>query len=368
MGCTGCYEGEIFRQNNNRPAPYDLNRIIARILSDNAKQVVLHGGEITLMPVPDIEKLCEAIRQADREIHMQTNGSMITPAMLSLIKTYQIFVGVSINGPAELNRDRRAVPHTSKIPEEIMLKATDKLTERIQNNILKMLSEGVRVGLITVLSQTNAGSPEKLKKLINWGIDMEEAGVHSHRWNLLHQDFDEPKIELTPQEALAAWSWLADATFEVPSRAWQPFRSMYGSLNDKSPEDCWFVPCDPYATAAVRAVFHDGSLGNCLRTAKDGIPYLRAEDGEQHHRQELLRAIPFEQGGCGGCKYWMICMGGCPAEAVDSDWRNKSRFCETIYGTYDHLTRRRRGFDADWNPRIIAESPESVVHSVSMAQ
>ncbi len=368
MGCTGCYEGEIFRQNGNRPLPYDLERIKARILSDGAKQVVLHGGEITLMPVPDLENLCAAVKAMDREIVMQTNGSMITDSMLELLVKYGVFVGVSINGPAELNRDRRAVPHTSKIPEEIMLKATDKLTERIQNNIFKMLDNGVQVGLITVLSQTNAGDPEKLKKLINWGLDMEAKGVHSHRWNLLHQDFDIPKIELTPEEALAAWKWLSDATFEIPTRQWQPFRGMYNSLNHHSPVDCWYAPCDPYATAAVRSVFHDGSMGNCLRTAKDGIPYLRAEDGEQHHRQELIRAIPMAQGGCGGCKYWTICMGGCPAEAVDSDWRNKSRFCDTIYGTYEHLTLRRRGFDPDWNPSIIAESSNVSILPTSMAQ
>lgn len=368
MGCIGCYEGEIFRQNGNKPLPYDLERIKARILKDGAKQVVLHGGEITLMPVADLENLCEAIKADDREIHMQTNGSLITPTMLDFIQRYSIYVGVSINGPAELNRDRRAVPHTSKIPEEIMLKATDKMTERIQNNIFKMLDGGVKVGLITVLSQTNAGTTDKLKKLINWGLDFEGRGIHSHRWNLLHQDFDVPKIELTPDEALLAYEWLAGTTFENATRAWFPFRSMFRSLNGYSAEDCWFAPCDPYATAAVRAVFHDGSMGNCLRTAKDGIPYLRAEDGEQHHRQELLESIPFEQGGCGGCKYWTICYGGCPAEAVDSDWRNKSRFCKVFYGTYDFLTARRRAFDPDWNPSIGGKPAGKDLFTASMAQ
>jgi uncharacterized protein len=352
MGCTGCYEGEIFRRNGNKPEPYSLERIIARILSDKADTITLHGGEITLMPVSDLEVLCQAIVDAGRRINMQTNGSLITPGLLELLVKHHVHVGVSINGPAELNRDRRAVPHTSKIPEEIMLKATDKMTERIHNNIYKLLDAGVTVGIITVLSQTNAGDTEKVQKLVQWGLELEAKGVHTHRWNLLHQDFDVPKIELTPDEALFAYQWLTNVTFENATRSWWPFRGMYRNLAGATPEDCWFAPCDPYATAAVRSVFHDGSMGNCLRTAKDGIPYLRAEDGEQHYRQELLAAIPMEEGGCGGCKYWKICYGACPAEAVDSDWRNKTRFCKVFYGTYDYLTQRRQAFDPNWQPSI----------------
>lgn len=353
MGCTGCYEGEIFRQNGNKPAPYDLEAIKAKIHGAPAGAGTLHGGEILLMPHADVRYLCEALRADGRAINMQTNGSMVTPELLAILKEFKVNVGVSINGPAELNRDRRAAPHNSKIPEEILLKATDLLTTRIENNIYKMLSEDIEVGLITVLSVTNAGSEEKLDKLIKWGLMMESRGVESHRWNLLHQDFDQPRVELTADEAAYAYKWFCDVTFALPHRFWYPFKTMFGSLNGQGVKDCWFAPCDPYSTAAVYSVFNDGGVGNCLRTAKDGIPYLRAEDGEQHHRQELLAAIPVNQGGCGGCKYWKVCYGGCPGEAVDGDWRNKSRFCKTFIDTYSHLTQIRRAFDSNWEPTLV---------------
>lgn len=354
MGCTGCYEGEIFRQNGNKPAPYNLDAIKARIRGAPPGPGVLHGGEILLMPTADIEVLCQALHDDGRVITMQTNGSMITPSLLEILKKYSVTVGVSINGPAELNRDRRAAPHTSTIPEEILIKATDKLTERILGNIQTMLAAEIWVGLITVLSQTNAGDAAKLEKLVRWGLEMENLGVKHHRFNLLHQDFDTPRVELTPEQALLAYQGLIDVTFENSKRNWSPFREMFDTINGKMNTECWFSPCDPYSTAAVYAVFHDGGVGNCLRTAKDGIPYLRAEDGEQHHRQELLAAIPVADGGCGDCQWWKACYGGCPGEAVDGDWRNKTRFCETFIGTYEHLAEKRKAFDVDWSPKLPA--------------
>src|SRR5690349_1460284 len=326
MGCTGCYEGEIFRRNGNKPLPYDLEAMKQRIHSAPVGPATLHGGEITLMPVADLANLCEAILEDGRVIQMQTNGSMITDALLEILVQYNVIVGVSLNGPAELNRDRLAVPHTNKIPYEILVKATDKLTERIIGNVQRMLSRGVFVGLITVLSQTNAGDHEKLDKLVQWGLDMERDGVKDHRWNLLHQDFDTPRVELSPEQALEAYKRLYNVTFQSETRSWGPFRSMQRSVLGGPNNECWFNPCDPYSTAAVFNVFADGGVGNCLRTAKDGIPYQRATDGEQHHRQELLMAIPMEQGGCKDCPWWKNCYGGCPGEAVDGDWRNKTRF------------------------------------------
>ena len=354
MGCAGCYEGEIFRRNGNKPLPYDLEAMKRRISSAPPGPAVLHGGEITLMPAEHLAELCEAIKADGRSISMQTNGSMITPAMLDVLHDYNVSVGVSINGPAELNRDRRAAPHTSTIPEEILIKATDKLTERIFGNINEMLDHNINVGLITVLSVTNCGDTERLEKLIAWGRQMEVEGISSHRWNLLHQDFDQPRVELTPEQALAAYKRFTDVTFEKPNRKWYPFRTMFRSIDGGSVADCWFAPCDPYSTAAVYSVFADGGTGNCLRTAKDGIPFQRATDGEQHHRQELLMAIPMEDGGCRDCPWWKVCHGGCPGEAIDGDWRNKSRFCKTIYGTYDHMVERRRAWDENWTPRTPA--------------
>lgn len=342
MGCIGCYEGDIFRANGNKPAPYDLAAMIARY-DDKPGSIVLHGGEIGLMPTSDMRVLMEAAH--GRPLTMQTNGSLLRQSVLDLCNEFQVSIGVSMNGPDVLNRDRRAAPHQSIASDE----ATDRLTARIVANIEKARAMDLSVSIITVLSMTNAGDDEKLERLISWAADWgERLGIWWWRWNTLHEEADGAEIELAPARAATVYKRLVDATFADSRRKWNPFREFVGNLTGQNLQPCWMGPCDPYNTEAVYSVFGDGSVGNCLRTAKDGVPYLRSGDGVQHFRQEVLQSISMSDGGCGGCKWWKYCHGACPAEAVDGDWRNKTRFCKMYYDTYEHICERIRGVQPDW--------------------
>lgn len=342
MGCVGCYEGDIFRANGNRPNAYDLEKMIARY-TDRDGAIVLHGGEIGLMPTSDMRVLMEAAK--GRELVMQTNGSLLRESVLKLCKEFKCHIGVSLNGPDVLNRDRRAAPHQSMASDE----ATDKLTARIFANVEKARAMEIGVSVISVLSTTNAGDDDKLDRCISWAADWgERLGIWNWRWNTLHEETDGAEIELSPERAADVYKRLVDSTFSDARRQWNPFREFVGNLTGGPLQPCWMGPCDPYNTEAVYAVFHDGSVGNCLRTAKDGVPYLRSNDGVQHFRQEILASIPFEDGGCGGCKWWKYCHGACPAEAVDGDWRNKSKFCKMYIDTYEHISDKIRGIQPDW--------------------
>lgn len=342
MGCVGCYEGDIFRANGNKPAKYDLGRMIARY-GDKGGPIVLHGGEIGLMPTSDMRVLMEAA--TGRELVMQTNGSLLRDSVIALCKEFKVHVGVSLNGPDVLNRDRRAAPHQRLATDE----ATDKLTARIFKNVEKARAAEVPVSVITVLSKTNVGTDENLERCITWAADWgERLGIWWWRWNVMHEEEEGVEVELDPDRAAAVYKRLVDATFADERRKWNPFREFVGNLTGQSLQPCWMSPCDPYNTAAVYAVFHDGSVGNCLRTAKDGVPYLRSEDGEQHYRQEILAALPMSDGGCGGCEWWKYCHGACPAEGEKGDWRNKSRFCKMYIETYNHISARIRGVQPDW--------------------
>lgn len=343
MGCVGCYEGDIFRANGNKPSPYDIPAMIARY-GDKDGTITLHGGEIGLMPTSDMRLLMEAA--AGRSLSMQTNGSLLRDSVLKLCQEFKVHIGVSLNGPDVLNRDRRAAPHQRLASDE----ATDKLTARIFANVEKArLKYEIPCSVITVLSKTNAGTDEQLDRCIEWAADWgTRLGIPWWRWNTLHEEGEGSEVELSPERAAAVYVRLVDATFADSKRLWNPFREFVGNLTGGNLQPCWMGPCDPYNTEAVYAVFGDGSVGNCLRTAKDGVPYLRSEDGIQHFRQEILQSIPFESGGCGGCKWWKYCHGACPAEAIDGDWRNKSKFCQMYIDTYEHISERIRGVQPDW--------------------
>jgi len=107
------------------------------------------------------------------------------------------------------------------------------------------------------------------------------------------------------------------------------------------------APCDPYHTDAVHAIFGDGSEGNCLRTAADGVAYQRHSD-RVFLRQMILKQIEQEQGGCKDCEYWAYCHGGCPAETQDSDWRNRTQWCEVIKHSYRRIEDTLSGLDPRW--------------------
>lgn len=345
FSCTGCYEGQIFKRNNNKPAPYDLDAIIEGIKIGPAGAVGLHGGEITLMPLADLRVICEAVRDMSRPLVMQTNGSILHQRLFDLIVEFNISMGISLNGPDVLNRDRRVL--NSKNAD-----ITDKMTARIHDNIRRLRGAGVSTSIITVLSTTNAGTPELVERLKQWAINMgEELGIWWFRFNPLSYDDStdcisgEANTELTTDQLSHAWLTLGDACMDDKRRMWGPFREFVDNLWGLGVQPCWMGSCDVLSTDAVYAVLGDGSAGNCLRTAKDGIPYQRTKE-VVHTRQEILKQLD-----CQGCRYWDICHGACPAEAVNGDWRNKSRFCQSYIDIYAHLEGRLQGLLPNFTPR-----------------
>lgn len=354
FGCKGCYEGEIFRENGNKPEKYDLAKIISKLTNiRRGESATLHGGEILLMPLQDLRVLFQALKEQGRHINMQTNASNITDEHIAVFAEYGTSVGVSLNGCADLNRDRLAVPftHDDLRHADEAIAITDRMTERIHENIYRMREAGLSVSIITVLSKTNAGDDEKLDRLIAWAIELgERHGVWHFRFNPLHEETDSFGVELSPEQAAHAYVRLASACFDDARRMWLPFREFIDNLFGLGRQPCWMNECDVYATNAVYAVFGDGSTGNCLRTAGDGVSYSRASESGTDMRGQILRQIPMDDGGCGGCPFWRVCMGGCPAEAVDGDWRNRSRFCLMYQQTYEFLIDRLRGMLPNFVP------------------
>lgn len=347
FSCTGCYEGEIFKANGNKPEPYNMEAILKGIEAGPGGQVTFHGGEITLMPVSDMVKICEKASSLGRPLGMQTNGSILTDRILDMLVKYRVGVGVSLNGPGELNRDRRVL-------NAKQIDITDKTTERIHANIDRMRGAGVSISLITVLSETNAGNPDKVQKLIEWACAHAKCGSTWHRFNPLFMDGSDcisgaENAELTNEQLSYAWRQLADACFGDAKFNWNPFREMVDNLWGLGVEPCWFGTCDVYNTEAVYSVLHDGSNGNCLRTAKDGISYQRATDRD-NVRQSILAQIPILDGGCKDCRWWTVCHGGCPAEAPD--WRDKTRFCKATIDLYAHLESRIKAIIPNFTSRV----------------
>jgi len=63
----------------------------------------LFGGEPLLLPLADLEELFRWGMEEYGHSGIQTNGILISDEHMRLFKTYNVDVGVSIDGPGELN-------------------------------------------------------------------------------------------------------------------------------------------------------------------------------------------------------------------------------------------------------------------------
>lgn len=94
-------------------------------------------------------------------------------------------------------------------------------------------------------------------------------------------------------------------------------------------------------TQAVYGIEGDGGLSNCGRTNKEGIDWYKADD-TGYERYLSLYNTPQKYNGCQGCRFFMLCSGGCVGEAIDGDFRNKTIHCATMksmLGYYEEIAK-----------------------------
>jgi len=121
LACSYCYVYEMadktWRNQPRRMAPAVAGKTVERIAEHARKHelsdvdVILHGGEPLLAGPAWLSELADSLNAkvpAQVHISVQTNGTLLRPAMLSTLKDLGIRVGVSLDGDAEATgRHRR---------------------------------------------------------------------------------------------------------------------------------------------------------------------------------------------------------------------------------------------------------------------
>ena len=319
LKCTYCYE-ESMRQaegvvKNNLKA-------MLRQLKKQGKHFTVFGGEPLLTPLHDLEILFKAGLKWYGKNGVQTNGTILTEKHIELFKKYKVHVGISFDGPGELNESR---PYRKGMSSATV---TDQ-------NIRRLLREKVSCSLIVTLSRSNAVG-ERLDKLIAWLQDMGHLGIRSARLHFLELDNPGtgPKLRLGDSENATA---VVRITEEVRSIDFDLLKEMKKSLQgDTKTISCVWRGCDPYNTSAVIGVDYDGSLSNCGRANKTGINYRKSETTGNERLRALYRT-PHEGGGCQGCRFFIACRGECPGTGIDGDWRNRTEHCGTLLILFERL-------------------------------
>ena len=327
LACTYCYQ-EPQRLAGNHRQSYDLDAMKEAVLAAGGP-LTLFGGEPLLVDFNDLRDLLEWGCATFGETGIQTNGALITDAHIEVFERCRTQVGVSIDGPAELNDARR---HPGG--------RTRSTTDTIHANLVRLVEGMSRPpGLIVTLHRANA-TAEHLPRMSEWFRDLERIGIRAVRLHVLEVDDPEATdLTLTPAENVAALlhfikleGQLEKLRFDVTSE----FTTLLTGRDQGV--SCVWRACDPYTTEAVQGVEGNGQSSNCGRTNKDGVDFVKADE-VGFERYVALHATPQEHGGCQGCRFFLLCKGQCPGTSVGGDWRNRTEHCLTWKSLFTSVER-----------------------------
>lgn len=314
FNCKYCYNAQKrdnFDENINLEIIKEGIKKAVEITKDN--QVVLHGGEPLCWGKDIVEDLAKYVYdQLDMKLGIQTNGYLIDDEYVSLFKKYKVNLGISIDGYHPLN----------------ILRCDGNKTEKILNNIYRVVEEKIPTGLISVIHRYN-GLPKYYNLMKKFISDMDKLGLKSRLNPCLHSD---DNITLNIREAKAFYLEMARFVTEQGIRGWSPFIDIINSLLGKPDYVCTFRYCDPYSTMGGVIVTPRGILSMC---DKFGTTYYERDPNPSIIRFEVLSKTD-----CKGCRYLFNCTGGCSANAINDDWRNKDRWCEVYYSLFNFFERR----------------------------
>lgn len=362
LRCEYCYE-EAGRK-RTPTAKYHRKEVL-----EAAKQSKgfwqLFGGEPLLLNLKDLEELLKLGHSQWGFTGLQTNGSLITPKHIDLFRKYNTQVGISLDGPDDLNDSRWAGT----------LEATRKATEKTHRGIdlvCELQRHADATGgyhshgptLIVTLHSGNCAEAV-FPRFKQWIRDLDAKGVRFINFHWLEMDYKAHKWYLDDKRLMECMKELHQLSTELKQMTFLNFNEAKELLRgDTSHAMCVYAACDGWSTAAVQGIANDGSPGNCTRAIKDGIDWLPGEgfgyaapwqigdpfpSTRAHVRQLSLYNTPQEHGGCQGCPYFVVCTGYCPGtglefeEGREGDWRLRSTHCDVLKEQFADMERKLRG-------------------------
>jgi uncharacterized protein len=327
ISCHYCYQ-DPQREAGGVYHSYDLEAI-ERGIERTDLPFTLFGGEPLLVPLADLERLWALGLKRWGVNRIQTNGTLITEEHVRLFHTYRVEVGISVDGPDELNDFRWAGD----------LQRTRAATARTQAAIVRLCGEGLNPRIIITLSRCNA-APARLVALERWLVDLEQLGVTSARLHILEVESDTIRslYALSDAETLEAMQQLYKFERDIlATLRFDLFSEMRNLLLGRDEATaCVWNECDPYTTLAVRGIEGNGQSTNCGRMNKEGVDFVKAAT-PGFERYLALYQTPQEHGGCRECRFFLMCKGQCPGTASDHDARNRSAYCAVWMGLFERI-------------------------------
>lgn len=327
LSCSYCYENAM-RDAGNFTKEQDIEAVKEALLEEGAAFTTF-GGEPLRAGKEHLEEIWQFGKEQFGRNTIQTNGTLIDDEWIRLFKKYNVSVGISMDGKGSLNDSRWAGS----------LEQTRENTKKSLQAIDKLLAAGITPSLIITLYQGNANE-KNLPELKDWCRELDQKGIRSARLHFLEVDHKEVEenLAMTDQQNVNAMIELHQLQKqELSNLKFAIFKDIKKLLlGDDRNVTCTFNACDPYTTDAVQGVDSNGDRANCPRTNKRGVNWHKAKT-RGRERQLALYHTDWDDGGCKGCRFFMMCKGQCVGTGDDGDWRNKSNGCWVWYQLFEYM-------------------------------
>jgi len=266
---------------------------------------VWHGGESTLAGLDFFRKamtLQHKHRRSGQKIinEIQTNGTLINAEWVKFFKAHNFFVGVSIDGPKEINDTARINRDGSGTFDDIF------------RGILLMKEEGINVAGICVLAKHNI---DHIGEIVSF---YEEQGmplninpfISSGKGSIFRDE-----LLISPVEFSKAMIGLFDRWFEAPTVKIYDFYKIIKSFFTGSNNICCY---SGKCSSEYISVCPNGDVYPCGRWAGEKTFFMGNLNKDTMRKivtsraaTDILNRKEFLDD-CRDCRWLEICNGGCP--------------------------------------------------------
>ena len=368
INCNYCYLPS--RNSQARMATETLTALFDKVFASGwacqELTVIWHAGEPLVMPVSYYEEafsLIESLRPVHVKVRhsFQTNGTLLSQAWCDLFKTWQVGVGVSIDGPRRFNDAHRLgrngrstydkaiaglrLLRSEQVPFHVISVLTDKSLDAPQEMLDFYLAEGIE----NVCFNVEESEGDHVSELLASRAPRERfERFLGHFWREARRD---DRIHFIREIDGIIPRVFRPGTDEMKNVQVEPFAMLNvdcrGNVSSFSPE----------LLGLKNAAYNDFIIGN-VRT--DSLEQMRSSEAMRAMTRDIAAGVSR----CSAsCEYFSVCGGGAPVNKLTENGSfdtERTGFCELtqmvptdlILGAFERL---QQGIEERAIPQLLRE-------------
>lgn len=379
IDCTYCYVFNRGDESYKLHPPYmsietaaDVAVFLAKSAQTLRSQRVIvdfHGGEPLMMKKGTFDQICTKIRQelsptCRLVFNLQTNAMLVDEAWINLFDKHQVTIGVSLDGPKEIN-DTERIDHKGQGTYDRVIKGLRKLQSARDEGLIPGL------GVLVVANPSFDG-----RRIYRHIVD--ELGILAFDVLLpinSHDDFDSAQTKRFTAYYLSIFEeWVSDDDPLIYVRFFDTAFSFLRSKPQPPAGDISLVKMP--VKSLLLTIASDGGIGpdDSLRVGKGigqfGRYSVRTNSIEEIIEDDFMAALIDAEtripDGCQACAWQYVCRGGAANGRMINRYRastgfnNPSILCDTLKKCYSsfaaHALATGTTF-ADLERRLIDDNP-----------